>query len=239
MGLNATTFVPTYVASEVLTAADLNVTNSGVPVFADTTARDAAFGGAGEKILAEGQLAYIENLNLVQYYDGATWATVGPATAGALVFISSTTIGTTVSSVTVSNAFNATYANYLVQANFETVSSGGTQIALKLGSTATGYYGTALNISYTTGAVSGIGNNNATSFTNFATGETNRLTFAAFINQPNLARQTQVVCLGSDVGRFGYTGSEVSTTQHTDFSLVVGTGTITGGTIRVYGIANS
>jgi hypothetical protein len=43
MGVNATTFVPAYVAGEVLTAANLTVTNSGVPVFADTTARDAAF----------------------------------------------------------------------------------------------------------------------------------------------------------------------------------------------------
>jgi hypothetical protein len=78
MGVNATTFVPAYVAGEVLTAADLTVTNSGVPVFADTTARDAAFGGTGEKVLAEGQLAYVENLDVVQYYDGSVWATVGP-----------------------------------------------------------------------------------------------------------------------------------------------------------------
>jgi hypothetical protein len=42
MGLNSTTFVPAYTSGEVLTAADLTVTNSGVPVFADTTARDAA-----------------------------------------------------------------------------------------------------------------------------------------------------------------------------------------------------
>ncbi len=33
---------------------------TGVPVFADTTARDAGFGGSGEKTLAEGQLCYLE-----------------------------------------------------------------------------------------------------------------------------------------------------------------------------------
>jgi hypothetical protein len=64
-------------AGEVLTAADLTVTNSGVPVFADAAARDAAFGGTGEKVLAEGQLAYLEDSNVVQYYDGSVWATVG------------------------------------------------------------------------------------------------------------------------------------------------------------------
>lgn len=80
MGANATTFVPAYVAGEVLTAADLTVTNSGVPVFADTTARDAAFGGSGEKVLAEGQLCYLESTNKVQFYDGSAWANLGSVT---------------------------------------------------------------------------------------------------------------------------------------------------------------
>jgi hypothetical protein len=79
MGVNSTTFVPAYVAGEVLTAADLTVTNSGVPVFATTVERDAAFGGAGLKVLAEGQLAYLEDSDIVQYYDGSGWATVGPS----------------------------------------------------------------------------------------------------------------------------------------------------------------
>jgi hypothetical protein len=81
MGANATTFVPAYVAGEVLTAANLSVTNSGIPVFATTVTRDAAFGGTGEKTLAEGQFAYIEATNTTQYYDGAAWATVGASSA--------------------------------------------------------------------------------------------------------------------------------------------------------------
>ena len=80
MGANQTTFVPGYVSGEVLTAARLNVTNSGAPVFADTSARDAAFGGTGEKTLAEGQLCYLEDADVVQYYDGSVWNTVGPTT---------------------------------------------------------------------------------------------------------------------------------------------------------------
>jgi hypothetical protein len=80
MGVNATTFVPAYVAGEVLTAANLTVTNSGVPVFADAAARDAAFGGTGEKVLAEGQLAYLEDTNKVMLYDGSSWANLGSMT---------------------------------------------------------------------------------------------------------------------------------------------------------------
>jgi hypothetical protein len=77
MGANATTFVPSYTSGEVLTAANLSVTNSGVPVFASSVERDAAFGGTGEKTLAEGQYAYLEDTNATQFYDGASWASVG------------------------------------------------------------------------------------------------------------------------------------------------------------------
>ena len=76
MGANATTSVPVYASGEVLTAANLNITNSGIPVFATTTTRDAAFGGTGEKTLAEGQYAYIEATNSTQFYDGSSWQAV-------------------------------------------------------------------------------------------------------------------------------------------------------------------
>ena len=78
---NEQTTVPLFVAAEVLTAADMNLSaGTGVPVFANSTTRDAGFGGAGEKVLAEGQLCYLSDSNIVQYYSGASWATVGPST---------------------------------------------------------------------------------------------------------------------------------------------------------------
>lgn len=80
MGANATTYVPTYVANEVLTAADLNVTNSGIPVFATTVTRDAAFGGTGEKTLAQGQFCYLESTGKLQVYTGSAWSNVGSQT---------------------------------------------------------------------------------------------------------------------------------------------------------------
>ena len=99
MGLNAQTTVPTFVASQVLTADQQNQSaRTGVPVFATTVERDAAFGGSGEKTLAEGQLCYLEDSNVVQYYDGAAWATVGPSaltTATATVATSQSTSSTT------------------------------------------------------------------------------------------------------------------------------------------------
>lgn len=93
MGANAGTAVPVYASGEVLTAARLNLTNCGVPVFSGTATRDAAFGGSGEKVLAEGQLCYLEDANVVQYYDSASWLTVGPSSSG-VVQTKSTFLGT-------------------------------------------------------------------------------------------------------------------------------------------------
>ena len=78
MGINAQTSVPKFTIGDVLTAANTNLLTNAPPVFSGTATRDAAFGGAGEKTLAEGQLCYLEDSNIVQYYDGAAWATVGP-----------------------------------------------------------------------------------------------------------------------------------------------------------------
>ncbi len=116
MGANAQTAVPTFTTGQVLTADQMNQSaRTGVPVFADTTARDAAFGGSGEKTLAEGQLCYLESTNVVQYYDGAVWATVGPQTlTSGLNYITGATF-TGVSSVSLPNStFSSTYRNYRV-----------------------------------------------------------------------------------------------------------------------------
>ena len=76
MGANAQTSVPAFTAGQVLTAAQVTGINTGIPVFASSTERDAAFGGTGEKTLAEGQMAYLEDTNTTQYYDGSSWAAV-------------------------------------------------------------------------------------------------------------------------------------------------------------------
>ena len=80
MGANAQTTVPTFVASQVLTAAQVNQINTGVPVFADSTARTAAFGGSGEKVLAQGQLSYLESDGKIYVYSGTGWVSISSMT---------------------------------------------------------------------------------------------------------------------------------------------------------------
>jgi hypothetical protein len=80
MGANAQTSVPVFTSGQVLTAAQMTQINTGVPVFATTTTRDAAFGGSGEKTLAQGQLAYIEADGKVYVYTGSAWASISSVT---------------------------------------------------------------------------------------------------------------------------------------------------------------
>jgi hypothetical protein len=241
MGANATTFVPAYVAGEVLTAANLSVTNSGIPVFATTVTRDAAFGGTGEKTLAEGQFAYIEATNTTQYYDGAAWQSVGQ-TPG-LVLIAAQTIGSAVASVTVSSAFSATYDSYLIKVTGGTGSVNDASIGLQLGATTTGYYNAFPGASYSpdaTGSYNANSTNNGSSFNAIGRVFTDGLQLNTELNNPFLAKYTFINgnLVANTVGRL-YTGVLQNTTSYTAFTLTPNTGTLTGGTIRVYGYANS
>ena len=139
MGVNAQTSVPAFTAGQVLTAAEMTEVNTGIPVFATTTTRDAAFGGTGEKVLAEGQYAYIEASDTLQVYNGTAWVgavssglvpivptsvSVGGGTAtvgtnGQVTFTSATT------SLSLNGVFSSAYDNYRIvyRATYATDSS--------------------------------------------------------------------------------------------------------------------
>ena len=239
---NEQTTVPLFVAAEVLTAADMNISaGTGVPVFSNSTTRDAGFGGAGEKVLAEGQLCYLSDSNIVQYYSGASWATVGPATASALTLVSATTIGTTVASVTVSGAFSSTYENYQITVTGG-VSSATTNLGLNLGSTTTGYYAAYARATYA-GAADNAGDSNQAQWSRAGTCDSNTLISHLFLLSPNLAKKTTLQGWYSEATTGGSAGAISGflndSTQYTAFTITPATGTLTGGTIRVYGYSNS
>jgi len=192
-------------------------------------------------VLAEGQLAYIEADNVVQYYDGAAWATVGPASAGALTLISATTIGNSVSTVTVSDAFSATYDNYMINVSGG-VASTAQNVALQLGATTAGYYMGGFRVAYGVGSVVGLATNNGSNFARAMTVSANSLNNIIYLFSPNLAKRTTMTSMVgvADTGDNAqwHAGFLDDATQYTAFTLSCG-GTLTGGTIRVYGFANS
>lgn len=72
-----------FLQGDTLSADDVNgyFMNQAVMRFATTAARDAAFGngiavslgGDGKPLLQEGMVAYIDSLDLIQYYNGSSW----------------------------------------------------------------------------------------------------------------------------------------------------------------------
>ena len=244
MGANAQTSVPTFTAGDVLTAANMNISaRTGVPVFASTVTRDAAFGGTGEKTLAEGQMCYVESTGF-QTYNGTSWVTWGTApSAGALVLVKSQTIGSGVSSVAVTNAFSANYDNYKILISGGAASTG-LWLGLQLGATTTGYYWGTTAASYTNNTYSPNNGNNTASFANITYQlSTSGLTFNCDVFGPYTATNTgvgyaQVMYATGQAGGYG-SGFLNNTTSYTDFTIIPSTGTLTGGEIRVYGYALS
>lgn len=238
---NTQTSVPAFTAGQVLTAQQQTEINTGIPVFADETARNNGFGGTGEKVLAEGQFAYLEDSNTTQYYDGSAWLSVGGTFA--LTLISTTTIGSAVSSVTVSNAFSSTYDNYKIIISGGAGSTDGS-LKMTLGATSTNYYwnGSYGGLNWTN-TINGDASGGITSSLGVGLFSANSIFANIELSCPNLAKVTSYAsqqvrtATGGFFGTFG--GFLNDTTQYTAFTITTSTGTLTGGTIKVYGYQNS
>jgi hypothetical protein len=132
MGANAQTKVPTFASAEVLTAANQNLLSNGIPVFSGTATRNDAFGGSGEKTLAEGQFAYLEDSDQTLYYNGTSWLALGgkigqvvSATRSTL-FTSSSGTFTDITTMTASITLTSTASKVLVFFSTNGVGANGT-----------------------------------------------------------------------------------------------------------------
>jgi hypothetical protein len=241
MGLNAQTAVPEFQALEVLTAAEMTQINTGIPVFATTVTRDAAFGGAGEKVLAQGQTCYIEATSSYQTYNGSSWVTFG---AGGLTLIKSQTITPGVSSVAVTDVFSSTYEQYQISVTNVQTSGTGAWLAIRLGSTNTGYYGTLVTANYATGNFTGGGNFSNVSQFDYGFAISNPATNvnggSIIVTNPFATKRTTLNGFITFLNTSGYAGTvggyQDSDTSFTGFTLIPSNGTITSGNISVYGL---
>jgi hypothetical protein len=239
MGANAQTAVPAFTSGQVLTAAQVTQINTGIPVFATTVTRDAAFGGAGEKTLAQGQYAYIEATSTLQVYTGSAWIT---ASSG-LVCVRAETTFTTVSEILIDSVFTSTYTNYLIQINYTQTNSAGRLYAqFRTGgttNTTSNYaeqnnaFGTAL-----TAARIASGQPNIMLVGNFTiTGLSGNLQ----INNPQVAEKSQILTNAvNDNGNLTFTGAGGFnlTTQFDGMRLSIDAGTFTG-KYSIYGYSKT
>jgi hypothetical protein len=171
-------------------------------------------------------------------YNGSAWVT-----QNALQLIKTQTIGTAVSSITVSDVFSSTYDNYKVIINGGVGSMNQIGILMTLGSNASGVQGVAVGADYGSAGVSAQASNGTAAFTWAGQASTGGIYLSGDIVAPNLAKYTYGSFSGSRFNSNVYvTGAFyeiVNNTQFTAFTLTLNQGTLTGGTIRVYGYANS
>ena len=156
-----------------------------------------------------------------------------------LRLIKTQTIGTAVSTVTVTDAFSATYDNYKITITGGTPSATNS-VLLTLGATATGYYNTLIYQNFATPTtLSATGNANTTTFYRSGFYTTDGIVMDCELQNPfNTKRTTgrgiwQGTLTTSDSG--SWTGFLNNTTSYTAFTITAATGTWTGGTIAVYG----
>jgi hypothetical protein len=243
MGANAQTAVPVFTAGQVLTAQQQTEINTGIPVFATTVTRDAAFGGAGEKTLAEGQFAYIEATNTTQYYDGAAWQTVG-ITPG-LVCVQAETAFSAAATITADNIFTSNYTNYRIIIRFQGTTGSDFLMQFRAATvdTATGYNYQSFTSTSTTNTGAQASSQTSFPIASNSTGVASLITLE--LNGPQLAAPTFVQSLNTRHAS-AYTGPNIATffgnqsasTQFDGIKFTGSSGTFTG-SYTIYGYSKT
>lgn len=163
--------------------------------------------------------------------------------------ISSTTVGSGVSSVIISNCFSSSYDNYKIVHNIPSTCTSNGQISLRLrasGTTSTtgwyylGYNANTSSLNHDTNA-----NQSGIVIAQIASGLTDYNGGEIELISPFLARRT--IALTTFIGfdsslatrrAFSFQGFHDVATSYDSLEFVTSAGTMTGGTIKVYGYKN-
>lgn len=158
---------------------------------------------------------------------------------GGLVYVSSTTIGSGVTSVTVSNAFSATYDSYRVTIVGAAFSTSNNAVAVRLGSSTTraDYYWGGFNVTLSSGVLASESANGTAEGLRIGYTSTNATSFSFDIHGPYLTIRTNYNATGFGEGNYvgNHSGYDNTATSYTDLVFRPGSGIVTGGTITVYG----
>lgn len=169
--------------------------------------------------------------------------TAADMNAVGLWLVKTQTIGTGVSSVTVTNAFSATYDAYKIVVTGMRNATNDIEIGLQLNNATTvGYYGTYQYVNYTTNALGLASNVNNARFNWIGAASTTNNVGALMCDvfNPFATCFTRIIAGPTTYQNITgtYTGIQDGNLSHTGFTLTPGAGTLTGGTIRVYGYRN-
>jgi len=160
-------------------------------------------------------------------------------TKSGMVLVKSQTVGTGVTSVTVSNCFSATFANYRILMHGGTGTAAFLEVQLRLGASAASYYSALVYGTFAGAAPATAGNSNQAQFAYAGSIGTQESHVDVTLYGPNLTKYTGLVAPHvqfTSAGAAGIvTGYHSVRTAYTGFELRLPAGTMTGGIIRVYG----
>jgi hypothetical protein len=149
-------------------------------------------------------------------------------------------VGTAVASVEVTGAFSSDYDNYRITWTGGTL--GGTEnMRMILGATATGYYSQTIYQTYASNVApfANAPDNNAVRWTLVGVGTTAFASVRMDLFNPNRTTRTLMSAqYASNTAAGTSNGFLDNATAYTSFTLSPAAGTMTGGTVRVYGYRN-
>jgi len=152
-----------------------------------------------------------------------------------LTLVKKQTIGTAVSSVTVTGAFSSTYDAYKIIVTGGSGAANNNALTLQLGSTTSNYYYILNYAGYASGGPNYLRGNAASNFVYVGNVNVDGLFATIELQNPFLAKQTGINAQYADLTNTGMTtGFQNSNTSFTAFTFSSAT-TMTGGTIYVYG----
>ena len=189
----------------------------------------------------EGQVIFQKDTDQLLVWNGTTWVIPNSPAQNptALELVTTQTVGSGVSSVTVSNCFSSIYDNYFItMSNGAVVSSYGAYLRFSLAGVTTNlWYGAGYYMQNATG-IYGF-NNAGTAYGYAGIGDTGSYGFKIDIQSPFLTKQKDLMVQYIGGGTSTYSGIYNahcnSSASCASFTITPDSGTLTGGTIAVYG----
>jgi len=213
------------------------ITNSSTDLI--TTAGDLLYGTAADTVarLGIGTAGQVLKVN-----SGATapeWGAAGGASG--LTLVKTQTVGTSVTSVTVNDAFSTTYENYLITYTGGSNAANTADIQIKFGAATSNYKYVGIYMQTTSSTVNSYATNSSGAITVGGMSGNGAASFIYVMN-PYETKRTAVIAhtstTHSDMYWQDYKGFLDDATSYTSF-IISSASAMTGGVIRVYGYQNS
>ena len=228
----AVTSVTNFSDGNVLTATALNAVNCGIHVYSNAAARDAAYGGSGERTLVEGEYAYLLDTDQTLVYSGSSWITVGVNPG--LVCVKAETAFSAASIVTADSVFTSAYTNYKIIIAGANSTGSNLRYRLRVGgvAAATNYY-TRYQYGDAAGVTTGVDASNASGLLGEWNASIDNVSFelyGPFVASPTTFFGTNGVARTNytDPVIYIHAGNHNTSTAYDGIEMFPGAGTMTG-----------